>query len=164
MFLAIYGSFIQLRHVLYVIWNISIYCMLTNIFAGQQVIYNTLMTGAPLAGAVTRKRPIRYTIRCGYDRFTKESSKVAVQPMVDAESEATAVEAAPIDFYMTLLDKRGFALDAMKTLEVDIDERVEAVIGGRNIEHMHLNVYATDCFVTPTPHGDDEIRYDLFRN
>ena len=27
MFLAIYGSFIQLRHVLYVIWNISIYCM-----------------------------------------------------------------------------------------------------------------------------------------
>ena len=101
---------------------------------GHQIIMTAdLIGGIQSSGRITRRRPVRYTLRCGYNRFLKQSSSVAVETYANNNNLAGSVSEIakePLDLFLQLIDQNGFPF-TKHILEVGIDEKVIITNGWR---------------------------------
>ena len=86
-----------------------------------------LIGGIQSSGRITRRRPVKYTLRCGYDRFLTQSSSVAVETFTNNDNNLVGsiseISKEPLDLFLQLIDQKGFPF-TKHVLEVGIDEKV----------------------------------------
>ena len=106
----------------------KIFSHLKILILGHQVILTTTLTGdTSQSGRITRRRPVKYTIRCGYKRFMTQSSSVAVESLANnVAGSITEFSREPLDLFLQLIDQNGFPF-TKHVLEVGIDEKVSYI-------------------------------------
>ena len=69
------------------------------------------------------------------------------------------------DFFLFLVFNFSEFMYSHAIQSLILSMKVEAVIGGNNLQESNIYAYATDCFVTPSEDGADVAhRYDLLVN
>jgi len=126
----------------------------------HQLLMQTFITGKPTTDdVIQRKRPIKYMLRCGYDRFARISTDQALAAILPVPMSKGTFTNRP-DMFLNLLDNRGYKL-SRATLGVDMNQKVVAVIGGKDVSSLNMRLHAVNCFVTPTSDASGNIKYDL---
>jgi len=129
----------------------------------HQLLLQTYITGTKPTGVISRKRPINYMLRCGYDRFDRISSEDAIQPILPPEATSVGSFTNKPDMFLNILDRTGHIMDRA-TMLVEMRETVVAVVGGRDVGALGMQLYAINCFVTPTEDATSIVRHNLLKD
>lgn len=107
---------------------------------------------------ITRKRPVSIAVSCSYDTRSRKTADAHIAPTLQEITGMLTSIGGPVDLFLNLLDDVGKTVGSGDVLSVEVGSKVSATIGGA--EGLGLNVYATDCFATPTAQ-DYSIKYPL---
>jgi len=135
-------------------------CGLLRATDGDLVVFSTTLLSPAPTGVITRRKPVKLSISCAYNRKTQDST-AAVQPILGEIVGDLSQTGATVDVALNLLDDSGAVVATGDSHAVAVGEIVNAEVTGPHLVALGLNAYATDCWVTSKNDPADTLRWDL---
>jgi len=127
---------------------------------GDLVTISTTLLSPPATGVITRRKPVKLTVSCAYNRKT-QGSTAAVQPILGEIVGDLSQTGATVDVALNLLDDTGAVVATGDSLPVSVGNEVTAQVTGPHLKALGLNAFATDCWVTSKNDPADTLRWNL---